>query len=103
FSVATNVYRSELRKFPVMVPLDSVAEPAVSEGTDARIAEDNRRVVRQMVQSLPPKYRDTLVLFYFHGSNVAAAARSLGLPEGTVKARLARGRDMLRSKLARML
>ena len=104
FSVATNVYRSELRKFPVMVPLDVVAEPAVLEGTDARIVEeDRRRVVRQTVQSLPAKYRDTLVLFYFHGSNVAATARSLGLPEGTVKARLARGRDMLRSKLARML
>jgi len=104
FSVATNVYRSELRKFPVMVPLDVVAEPAAPEETDARIvAEDRRRVVRQMVQSLPAKYRDAVVLFYFHGSNVAAAARSLGLPEGTVKARLARGRDMLRSKLARIL
>jgi RNA polymerase sigma-70 factor, ECF subfamily len=104
FAVATNVYRSELRKFPVMVPLDVVAEPAVHDGTDARIADaDRRRVVRQMVQSLPAKYRDALVLFYFHGSNVTATARSLGLPEGTVKARLARGRDMLRSKLARML
>jgi hypothetical protein len=28
-----------------------------------------------------------------------SAARSLGLPEGTVKARLSRGREMLRSKL----
>ena len=30
-------------------------------------------------------------MFYFHDMNVAAAARSLGLPEGTVKARLSRG------------
>ena len=64
---------------------------------------DRRRIVRRMLNSLPAKYRDALVLFYFHGSDVAATSRSLGLPEGTVKARLARGRDMLRSKLSRVL
>jgi RNA polymerase sigma-70 factor, ECF subfamily len=31
--------------------------------------------------------------------DVPAAARSLGLPEGTVKARLFRGRELLRGKL----
>jgi len=31
---------------------------------------------------------------------VPAAARSLGLPDGTLKARLSRAREMLRSRLA---
>jgi RNA polymerase sigma-70 factor, ECF subfamily len=44
-----------------------------------------------------------LVLFYFHYMSVASAARSLSLPEGTVKARLSRGRTMLRRKLLRLL
>jgi len=35
--------------------------------------------------------------------DVAAAALSLGLPEGTVKARLSRGREILQSKLSRLL
>jgi DNA-directed RNA polymerase specialized sigma24 family protein len=35
--------------------------------------------------------------------NVAAAAQSLGLPEGTVKARLSRGRKILRGKIASVL
>jgi len=35
--------------------------------------------------------------------DVTNAARSLGLPEGTVKARLSRGRDILRGKLPRLL
>jgi len=59
--------------------------------------------VRQAVLSLPPRYRDALVLFYFHDMDVASAARSLGLPEGTVKARLSRGRAILRGKLPRFL
>jgi len=39
-----------------------------------------------------------LVLFYFHEMDVATAARSLELPR-TVKARLSRGREILRRKL----
>ncbi len=104
FAVATNLYRAEIRRIPPMVPLDEIAEPAARDGLEGAIeASDRRRVVRRMLSSLPAKYRDALVLFYFHDSDVAATSRSLGLPEGTVKARLARGRDMLRSKLSRVL
>jgi len=49
--------------------------------------------------ALPAKYREVLVLFYFHDMDVQAAAQSLDLPQGTVKARLSRGRELLRSKL----
>jgi len=35
--------------------------------------------------------------------DVPAAAKSLGLPEGTVKARLFRGREILRSKLPQLI
>ena len=58
--------------------------------------------MRRTVLALPPKspkYREALILFYFHGMDTPAAARSLGLPEGTVKARLLRGRELLRGKL----
>ena len=63
---------------------------------------DRDRAVRRAVSALPPKYRDALILFYFHDMDVAAAAQSLGLPEGTLKARLSRGREFLRNKLDRL-
>ena len=53
--------------------------------------------------TLPPKYRDVVVLFYFHEKDISAAAKSLGLPEGTIKARLFRAREILRGKLPRVL
>jgi RNA polymerase sigma-70 factor (ECF subfamily) len=59
--------------------------------------------VRRAVFALPAKYREALTLFYFHDMDVATASRSLGLPEGTVKARLFRGREILRSKLPQLL
>lgn len=99
FALATNVYRDEMRRFrPELVALD---EDMAAEGRvdDAADAADRHALVHRAVQSLPPKYRDPLVLFHFHEQDVAATARSLGLPEGTVKARLSRGRDLLESKL----
>ncbi|HUO66990.1 MAG TPA: sigma-70 family RNA polymerase sigma factor, partial [Gammaproteobacteria bacterium] len=52
---------------------------------------------------LPARYRDVLVLFYFHDMDVERAAASLGVPTGTVKARLSRGREILRRKLVATL
>ena len=59
--------------------------------------------MRRAVLNLPTKYREALIFFYFHDMSVEAAARSLGLPEGTVKARLSRGREILRGKLPLLL
>lgn len=101
FAVATNLYRSELRRIPLRtVPLDDVAEPRDPRPQDGGLAaEDRDRAVRNAVAALPPKYRDAILLFYFHEMDLSAAARSLDLSEGTVKSRLFRGREILRGKL----
>lgn len=105
FALATNLYRSELRRIPARtVSLDDVAEPLDTRASDGGIEEHDRDLaVRRAVLSLPAKYREALTLFYFHDMDVTTAARSLGLPEGTVKARLSRGREILRNKLPRQL
>ena len=105
FALAANLYRSQIRRMPPkMLALDDVAEPRDPRAADAGFEEEDRdRAVRRAVHALPPKYRDALLLFHFHGMDVPAAARSLGLPEGTVKARLSRGREILRRKLPRLV
>lgn len=105
FALATNLYRSEIRRIPQPpLPLQDAAELVDPRRIDDDAEmEDRARVVRRALHSLPEKYRDALILFYFHDMDVAQAARSLSLPEGTVKARLSRGRDILGRKLAAML
>jgi len=105
FALATNLYRSELRRIPARtVQLEDVSEPSDPRASDGGLEDHDRDLaVRRAVLALPAKYRETLVLFYFHEMDVNTAARSLGLPEGTVKARLSRGREILRGKLPQRL
>lgn len=105
FALATNLYRSELRRIPARtVPLEDIAEPRDPRASDGGLEDDDRdRAVRRAVFALPAKYREALVLFYFHDMDLPAAARSLGLPEGTVKAHLFRGRELLRGKLPHLI
>jgi RNA polymerase sigma-70 factor (ECF subfamily) len=105
FALATNLYRSEIRRLPPLrMPLDEGVAPLDRRVVEAVEDDAHRdRVVRNAVLSLPAKYRDALTLFYFHDMDIARSAASLGVPQGTVKARLSRGRDILRAKLRSLL
>jgi RNA polymerase sigma-70 factor (ECF subfamily) len=103
FALATNLYRTELRRIPAIpLSLDEIAEPPDPAVAGSAFDEASRdESLRRAVLALPPKYRDAILLFYFHEQDVPAAARTLRIPEGTVKAHLFRGRELLRSKFSR--
>jgi RNA polymerase sigma-70 factor, ECF subfamily len=103
FSLATNLYRTEIRRVPsIPLSLDEIAEPSDPRLAPEAFEESSRdESIRRAVLALPPKYRDAVLLFYFHEQDVPAAARTLRIPEGTVKARLFRGRELLRAKFSR--
>jgi RNA polymerase sigma-70 factor (ECF subfamily) len=105
FSVAANTYRSQWRRTrPPELPL-AEDMPLAGVSNPAADAESGQRddIIRRAVCSLPGKYSEVLVLFYFLEQDVAEVARVLGLPEGTVKARLYRGRAKLKGPLERAL
>jgi RNA polymerase sigma-70 factor, ECF subfamily len=103
FAVATNLYRSEFRRHPTRtVSIEDVSELPCSCASDGGLAEEDRsQALRRAILALPAKYRDPIILFYFHEMDIAATARSLDLPPGTVKARLSRGREILRDRFER--
>jgi hypothetical protein len=67
----------------------------------AEPAADLRDVLDRELERLPAKYRAAVVLCDLRGAAGREAARQLGVPEGTVASRLARGRALLARRLRR--
>ncbi len=70
-------------------------------GVTEKAPTDTSAVLHEELNRLPERYRHPLVLCYLEGLTHEQAARLLGLPLGTVRSRLARGRDRLRQHLTR--
>ena len=60
-----------------------------------------RMTIERIVDSLAEPYRETLRLQLFESLEYDAIAERLGVPVGTVRSRLAKAREMLRSLLQR--
>ena len=69
---------------------DGTDEPAVPHDETER--SDTRMLVHEALLSLPEEQRAALVAVDVEGWSVAETARALGVAEGTVKSRCARGR-----------
>jgi RNA polymerase sigma-70 factor (ECF subfamily) len=99
-TVAMNSYRSWLRDQGPL-PVQADLERTVARERDPLAGlqhEERASAVRNMVRTLPPRYREALVLFYFEEMNLAETARILGIAAGTLKARLHRGRALLKRR-----
>ncbi|HYV36173.1 MAG TPA: RNA polymerase sigma factor [Gemmataceae bacterium] len=73
-------------------------EPKVAEH---HLWNDMQHLLDQELSRLPEKYRMPVVLCELEGKTRKEAAKQMGVPEGTVASRLARGRTMLAHRLAR--
>jgi RNA polymerase sigma factor (sigma-70 family) len=78
-----------------------VTDMPTSQGDPEADWEDLRQVLDDEVQRLPDKFGAPLVLCYLQGMTREEAAARLGRSAGAVKGLLERGRELLRSRLAR--
>jgi RNA polymerase sigma-70 factor (ECF subfamily) len=103
YRIATNHVLDEIRnqRRATCVALDEVAELRdlrVDTVAETVLAERDL-IVRRAIGDLPEDYARVLMLKHFDELSVGTIARILGIPEGTVKIRLMRGRLRLRRLL----
>mgnify|MGYP004622852229 CR=1 FL=1 len=78
-----------LRKKELLLTEDTVSE------ADAREDGYGMAEWEQVLQGLDEKYRLVMLLYYVEGFKINEISKMIDMPKGTVKSRLARGREYL--------
>jgi len=110
-AIVINAVRMQLRRRPRCAVMSLDQSPEGSEWTISDILSDPGptpertaeqrelfKLVIELAGSLPASQRTALQLTQWDGLSIQNTAKALGVPEGTVKARLARGRAELRRR-----
>jgi RNA polymerase sigma-70 factor (ECF subfamily) len=103
YGIATNVLRNQRRSLRrsreafARLPLARTEESDFAEETATRLDDQvAMRHLLQLLSRLPRREQEVLALCDWSGLSYEGAAVALGIPIGTVRSRLARGRRRLR-------
>ncbi|UOQ46525.1 sigma-70 family RNA polymerase sigma factor [Halobacillus salinarum] len=79
-------------------PLKYFEKEQHTESTEKTYVKQNQKErILTAVLSLPVKYREVLILYYFHDQPIEQLSETLNEKENTIKTRLSRGREKLKS------
>ena len=103
-AVCVNAYRDILRrkKFERLIAFfdDEESRDKAINSVAAEDNSDENSELWEAVRRLPEKYRTVIILHYFRGYDVKELAFILKAPEGTVKYRLHKARELLKGELS---
>jgi RNA polymerase sigma-70 factor, ECF subfamily len=98
--VRTTAYRLAVSRWRKTSRARRPADRAVGAATEAAAPSENHVALVAALKQLPDAQRQALVLHHIADLPVHDVAREVGVPEGTIKARLSRGRAALALMLA---
>ncbi|MBQ3870454.1 MAG: RNA polymerase sigma factor [Clostridia bacterium] len=102
YKTVLNVYRDILRKTSKRGEV-SVEDEAVNRYImsipDSKAEREDFTALYRAIANLPVKYREIINLVYFNGVSEKDAAGIAGIPEGTVKSRLHKAKELLKKEL----
>ncbi len=109
YQIALNLCRDRIRRRrgKTMVILDELEEGGAAmpvagpTALDLLQERDTSRLVAQAIEALPDEQREVIILKEYEGLTFLEIAHVLEVPISTVKTRLYRGLDQLRSRLER--
>ena len=78
-----------------------VAEMMQGAEQPAALSDEQGALLHEEINALPEKYRQAVILFHLEGKSLEQAASVMACPRATFGTWVARGREQLRSRLAR--
>ena len=108
YSILVNFWRMDLRqkkKMDILLFQDEMPDCPDErlDPAEALAAKADSEAIRNAIAELPEYYRVVVVFRYFEDMSVPEIAKVLGIPEGTVKFRLHKAKNMMRRKLAQTI
>jgi len=106
YLIGLNFFRDQHRKHGRETPVDPQSHPALTTLAVGKSVEESaikNEAIASLVEafkSLPVAYREVVVLFYVDELSIAEISDAIGVPEGTVKSRLFRGRKILHDAIS---
>ena len=100
FGILRNAFLDEQRRHGRTSERFAPQELGDNVGVQPDEAMDTRSAVHSAMARLPEDQRSALMLVLVEGLSYREAAQALGIPEGTLTSRLARGRAALQAFLA---
>jgi RNA polymerase sigma-70 factor, ECF subfamily len=104
--LARTVWRVALDHLPKTVPMPEGAEMRIEANGESpeqsAVGEDERALLRRLIDGLPEDLRQPLVLSSVDELTSREVAQVMGIPEGTVRTRVSRARAELRRRFEAM-
>lgn len=105
YRTTVNAFRDRLRKRKRLredaLPESIPRRLASSQNVEQIVAQSELRdVVQEALMQIPADYREVIVLRDLQGRSYEQIAEHVGIPAGTVRSRIHRGREALRELLA---
>ena len=100
FGIARNCVLRQTGRNPQTVSLDEMEGHEPAEAPADLDRADSIESVRRAVVALPQPFREAVVLCDLEELSYAEAAEAIGVPLGTVRSRLSRGRALLAGMLS---
>jgi RNA polymerase sigma-70 factor (ECF subfamily) len=98
--VRTTAYRLAVSRWRRTTRGRRAPDRAVSPGVSAPAVDESHGALVAALRQLPETQRRALVLHHIADLSVQSVADEVGVPEGTIKARLSRGRTALAALLS---
>ena len=110
-AIAVNLWKNQKKKYAVrnkkanIIYLEADNPEQLADGSESveeqLIREEEKRLVRNLVNNLPEKLRIVILMFYMEDMSLSEISEALHIPVGTVKSRIHQAKSRLKERMSK--